>query len=659
MTSDRLRRILGLLFFMVFFAAPLLRAGDFPSVTKEEMDIKSVPEQPGAPALVLYKEVYDNDEQHMMTERVRIKVLTEAGRKYADIEIPYRKGDWGRRVEEIRGLTTHADGSTVKWEGKALDKLIVKSKRVSYNAKVFTLPDVQPGSIIDYSYVERRDPGYYSTPRWDLQGDLFQRKIVYRFIPTHHDLMLAHDEVSNGLAWVQLLPKGIVLKDFRTGYELDMNNVPAFVDEEMMPPAGNLRYHLYFYYRTRITGDKYWKEEAKYWNKDVEKFLSKTGGIDATVAQITTPSDSPEQKARKIYMFINTLENRSYRPPRSEGEEKTLGIKPSESVEDVLAKKSGYRTELTRLFIAMARAARIPAYAMVVADREERLFEPAYLDFWRQMDEEIAIVELNGKDVFLDPGTKYCQFGMLRWQYTATKGFRQFGDKPADLADTPVPQYTDATTKKVGRFRLTAEGELQGSFALVLTGHEALDRRLQAVRTDAAGRDKLLLDEAKGWLPKDADVSISRQPAWDEYEKPLVMEFKVTTPILTNAGKRVLLPLNVFEHGQPAVFSHTERQQPILFPYPSRVVDEVHVVLPAAYSVETMPATSHVQLPYAAYDTTYTRNNNEIVATRDLGAAILGVAVTQYQEVKGFYDKVKEGDDQQAVLRSAANATGN
>jgi hypothetical protein len=50
--------------------------------------MKDLPEQPGVPAFVLLRQVVDDDSVGYEAVYVRIKVLTEAGRKYGDIEIP-------------------------------------------------------------------------------------------------------------------------------------------------------------------------------------------------------------------------------------------------------------------------------------------------------------------------------------------------------------------------------------------------------------------------------------------------------------------------------------------------------------------------------------------------------------------------------------------
>jgi hypothetical protein len=104
----------------------------------------SVPEAPGAPAVYLYRQVDRDDNTHTPHEYnyARIKILTEEGRKYADVEIPFFKEEGN--IHNIKARTVRPDGSIVNFEGKAFDKTIVKAKGLKFLAKTFTLPDVHP-----------------------------------------------------------------------------------------------------------------------------------------------------------------------------------------------------------------------------------------------------------------------------------------------------------------------------------------------------------------------------------------------------------------------------------------------------------------------------------------------------------------------------------
>jgi len=647
-----------LLFLATFLASSLLlNAGtDWAPVDPAELQMKDLPEQPGAPAFVLFHEEIDNDQQGSHSVYMRIKVLSEAGRKYADVQIPYYREAF--TISDVHGRTIHPDGSIVEFQGKPFDKVVVKSKTLKVREKAFTLPDVQTGSILEFKYILRSENGLLLPPRWTVQNDLFQRKEHFKFVPYAGRIQMAHGEVGTGLAYTWMLPKGAEVKNTRDNYELDLANMPAFIEEEHMPPPQQYKYYVRFYYKRLSNTDQYWKEEGKYWNSDVEKFLGKKHGIPEAVAGIVSASDTPEQKVKKIYAYVAALDNLSFKPHRTEQEQRVLGVKDNRGVEDVLRQRSGDRQEMTLLFIAMVRAAGVPAYAMYVSDRSEDVFEKTYLSF-DQLNAFVAIVQIDGKDVFLDPGTKFCPYGLVDWKYTGTRGIKQLPGGGTEIAETPPPDYMKAIIKRVARLQLNEQGQVEGSLAIGFFGQEALTRRVEASKTDEVGRNKILEDEVKSWLPSNAQVTLTKPPEWEAVETPLVAEFKISSPMLMSGGKRVLLPANVFEFNRPPMFAHAEHTHPIYFEYPSREVDDVHIKLPGNLQVESLPANQDVKMEYALYRAGRKQEKNEIDMTRDLAIGAFVFSPTEYKNLKSFFDKVKEGDDEQVLLKQVAHVAQN
>ena len=49
---------------------------------------------------------------------------------------------------------------------------------------------------------------------------------------------------------------------------------------------------------------------------------------------------------------------------------------------------------------------------MRVTSRDHNLFSPSLLSM-KQLDDDLAIVVLDGKEQFFDPGQRYCPFGQL------------------------------------------------------------------------------------------------------------------------------------------------------------------------------------------------------------------------------------------------------
>jgi len=135
----------------------------------------SEPKAPGAPAVILFREVDRDDTDYGSKEDnyVRIKILTEEGRKYADIEIPYLKD--AENIVNLKARSIRPDGTIANFEGKPFDKTIVKARGLKYQAKTLTLPDVQVGSVIEYLYTDKF--AWLRDSQWILSHELFTNSV--------------------------------------------------------------------------------------------------------------------------------------------------------------------------------------------------------------------------------------------------------------------------------------------------------------------------------------------------------------------------------------------------------------------------------------------------------------------------------------------------
>jgi Domain of Unknown Function with PDB structure (DUF3857)/Transglutaminase-like superfamily len=651
---------------LLVLGAPWATAADWPPITPEEQAMTSIPEQPGAPAVILNREETDNDLLHFHSTYIRIKVLTEAGRQYADVQIPYDRH--GGTINQVAGRTVHADGTVVPFEGKPLDKVIVKQHDLRYQVKSFTLPDVQIGSIIEYRYSFRYPDNEFIQPYWVMQRDLFQKKTFFKNTPydfkrSNMSLILGNGQIATGSNWTSYMPKDHQpqLRTTPAAFwiDLQMDNIPAFVEEPFQQPATSLKWRVNFYYNSTSKVAEYWKDAGKSWNKRAESFMGHKNGVAEAVAQTVAATDTPEQKVRKIYAYVSKLENQSYIPYRAEKEEHTLGLKGNSGAEDVLRQRTGDHDDLSRLFVAMIRAAGIPAWLMWVPDRNENFFDDQYMNT-EQLEAEIAIVQLDGKDVFLDPGTKFCPYGVVNWRYTGLRGLRQSADKGAEFGVSPGSDYKQAITVRMAHVVLNDQGTIAGTVAVAFYGIEAMNRRREGGRTDQEGRKKLLEDEIKSWLPGNSEITLTKNPDWDNTEQPLIAEFKISSPIAVSAGKRWLVSPHIFQVNDKATFPAAQRTNPVYFDYPSQEIDEVHVVMPPNTEIESLPPNDSVKLDYAIYQTQQKQETaNSVFSRRDFINGGVLFPVAEYKTVKDFFDKVKAGDDQQIILKAAPHAAGN
>jgi hypothetical protein len=587
--------------FALLFVLPVL-AADWPPISPEDLSITSFKEQPGAPALILLREELDDDMNNFHSVYERIKILTDAGRRYADVEIPYRRRSY--TVGGISGRTVHADGSSIPFEGKPFDKTVLKGKGVRINVKSFTLPDVQVGSIIEYRYRLQYDDRMVSAPEWRVQTDLFQRRASFKFIPFQNhgnvEILLDHGQMSNGVAWTPFLGDGpqpqmheLPQKSFSTvhdvGFWIDLTreNIPALVKEPFMAPESVLRLRVYFYYQQNLKPDDFWKAEGKYWSKKAEGFIGDDKAVRDGVAKIVAPADSAEQKVRKIYAFVSSLENQEFIPERTLQEQKVLELKQNKNSEDVLQHRSGTHDELNRLFVSMVRAAGVPASLMWVPDRSKEIFLKQFMST-SQLDAELAIVQIDGKDAFLDPGTKFCPYGIVDWRYSGVSGLRQDPGKGTVVAESPYPEFKQAIQTRKAVVSLDEHGTLTGTVSLVFKGLAAMELRQEGARTDVEGRKKLLEDELKEMLPGNSEVSLTVDGDWNDTEKPLSAEFRISCPYATAAGKRLMVGQHLFQVKNKARFSASTRINAVYFEHPWQEADEVYITLPSGMEVESL-----------------------------------------------------------------------
>jgi hypothetical protein len=155
-------------------AVPGVMWAQFQEPTADELKMTSDPKAPGAAAVYLYKEESNDEEQHTVTYYCRIKVLSEKGKELATVQIPYVHGL--DIVTDVQGRTIHADGKKAELTAKPSDLMDVKDKAIQLNTVVFTLPDVDVGSILEYR-LKIHYPGFIpAEPKWDLQGPYFIQK---------------------------------------------------------------------------------------------------------------------------------------------------------------------------------------------------------------------------------------------------------------------------------------------------------------------------------------------------------------------------------------------------------------------------------------------------------------------------------------------------
>jgi len=634
--------------------ANVARADEWKPITPEELKMTSLPEEPGAPAVILYREVMKDDGRTPHEDTyIRIKIFTDEGRKYANVEIPYFK-DSGA-VHGIRARTIRPDGSVVPFDGRAIDQTIVKAKGIKYLAKTFTLPDVQAGSIIEYHYTIDYN-GLYEASRWFLSDELFTRYAKFT--------LKASPDFFLRWSWPLEIPQGSQppKDDGRGTIGMECHNVPAFQVEDYMPPETTLKFRVDFIYSDETSPEKdpakFWKNFGKKQDSAIEDFVGKKKAMEQAVAETVAAGDTPEVKLQKIYARVQQIRNTSFEREKTEQELKREKQKEANNVEDVWKHGYGNGRQITWLFLAMARAAGFDASPVLFSRRSETFFNNAIMNT-RDLNDNAVQVIVNGKERYFDPGTAFTPYGEMPWQTTMAPGLKLNKDG-GSWVQAPLAESEESRTERKADLRLDNEGTLQGKLTVTYYGSEAQILRMDQRNEDNTSRKKLLEDLVREMIPVGTEVELANQPDWKSSSPSLVTEYMLKVPgWVSGAWKRALLPVGLFSAPERGVFDNASRVHAVYFHYPYRKVDDVTIELPLSWKLSSLAKPVDQDVKAAAYGMKAEEKGGSLHLTRNLRSDLMMVPKENYPALRAFFQLVRTGDEEQVVLQPGNTSAGN
>jgi hypothetical protein len=286
---------------------------------------------------------------------------------------------------------------------------------------------------------------------------------------------------------------------------------------------------------------------------------------------------------------------------------------------------------------------------VIVSTRDERFFDyriqnPA------DLNSNVVLVTLNGKQMFLDPGTAFAPFGLLPWSETAVKG-RRLDKDGGTWVQTPPTEAEESRVERKGNLKLAANGTLEGKMTVTFTGQEALWRRHEERNEDDAGRKQFLEDEIKADIPSGIVVELANRPDWNSASPTLVAEYDLKIPGWASiAGQRAVMPVGLFGGQDKRTFQHQTREHPLYFAFRHQSADDVVIELPPNWQVSSSPQPTRENGKVLNYASSSEVDNGSLHLKRELTVAALLVETKYYGAMQNFFEIVRTGDEGQIVL---------
>jgi hypothetical protein len=581
---------------------------------------------------------------------IRLKVFNERGREtQSKIDIPFL-GSW--KVDEVAARTISPDGSIVELQKDSIfERTIVKANGVKLKAKSFILPKVEPGSIVEYRWKERRTGVLADHLRLPFQRDIPVQEVRYYIRPLQSSVYGVRAQTFNGVA-----------TPFTQGkdgfYSVSMSKVPAFHPEPYMPPEATVRPWMLFYYipDEKLEGDEFWKIFSTVSYERMKEWIKVSDGVKVAAINAIGDAVSPEDRLERLLTFCRTRIKNSGDDAADISVEERAKLKVNKSPADTLKNGVGTRSDIQMLFAALAKALEFDARVVWVGDRGDYFFDKNFPDpyFIRSL---IIGVKIGDEWRFFDPASTYATYGTLAWQQEYQEALVSDPAKPL-WVNTPLAPPRKSLIKRTARLNLSEDGTLEGDLQIEYSGHAGAERKEVDDDSSPAEREEAIRNAVKAQISNAEVSNIQIQNVTDPI-KPLVQSYHVRVPGYgQRTAKRLFLQPAFFEYGVNPFFPASQRKYDVYFKYPWSEQDEIFIQVPDALVVEPLPADTTFGSDVSRYTSSLRAEGRSIVFRREFSFGeknSIIFPVKKYPPLKAHFDKVHAADNQAVTLSPKAN----
>lgn len=631
---------------------------EFGKIAKDEYLLKTYEKDPDVEAVILFdvgesffEYSYEEGFNIQFTRTKRIKILNEAGLDFANITIPYYVDGYGR-TEKIREIEAYVynlkDGyqpTRVELQQSAIfDEQLSKY----YRAKKFALPDVKPGSIIEYKYV-LWTPFHFNLPDWEFQDKIptVYSKYTVKMIPFYEYVYLLQggtlDEkdsyVQKGL---DRSVRGISYQDYV--HTFVKKDVPAFKDESFISTRQDYIVKIDFQLAKvrQLNGaisdimttwpelikehldyenfGKYINQAQKYAEKELIPTLPLTGLSDLDKTKLII------EKIKADYTWNNNY-----------------GRYATQNLKSFLSSKNGSAADINLFALGVLKAAGIQADPLILSTRDHGKIS-SYHPFNHFFNYVIVLVETDGNLLLTDATEPLLSYDRIP-PYC-------INDMGLVVKKTQEENWINLNTVGIG----------SQSYSITLKPHaDAMSAEyviIQQNRDFLAYREKQKygdnLEKMEAELEKNEYFQVDKIQS-KNYEKnslPYIISHAGTVNLESLQGKLVIKPfLDIPISRNP--FKQNERSYPVDFIYRQKYDFSCNLMIPEGYVLEFVP--NNEQFSDELMDFTYqiTQNQGFLAVQSSYALKNPFILPEHYHTIKNHFDLLLQKLNESIVLKAS------
>lgn len=608
--------------------------------TAAELDnLPAQQDYPDAGAIVLLNEgkmevfVQKDLPFSVFEEHKTVRVLNNRGKQYANVVIPYSTGS---EVKEVEARTISPQGIVTSLDQTTIYDVSLYPNFVFYSdqrAKIFTLPAVEDGSVIEYHYqIVIHDPTLWHS--WNFQESIPTLRSAFTLVEPAEWEILYRSYGSIGKPNIKTAPQG-----FKSAYQWEIKNIPAMKTELAMPPQRELL--------TRIAlapiEFKSWNDVARWFDELWSQRLKTEAGVKELAASITKGATSNEEKLKRIFAWVQSR-------VRYIAVEIGIGGYQPHPVENICTNRYGDCKDMTALLCALARESGIdtyPAFISTWINGKPDTSLPSPLQFDHVI---VSAPALGTGGVWLDATDKGCPFGQIPWYDQGLPVLIVRKEGRAELTATPLTPFDNNATEMEWNVRLDTTGSAVIRGRSTYTGSAATDMRNDLIRMAPDNRRKwyeMYLARQCSGIRLDSFAVAGVSPVEDS----LVVVYDLTSEMFADRNSRRLIvhPWSIAMLDLPDYFRAAERTHPLRFQFGERTRARLNIRIPDGISA---PAAwrDTVSSQFGAAGWQWSFDGSTLMALKEYFFTGNEIEPGRYPAFRQFLDNIRRSDNRELIL---------
>ncbi len=568
---------------------------------------------------------------------VRVKIFDEEARQASIVALPYYFNNEMESISNIRGTTYLPSGEEIPLQPESIRTINLNSR---YNVKEFTMPGIEDGAVIEYTYRIRRRyieelPDFYlstEVPTSNAKVTInYPKYLRYKVYSENFDRHINNNVARIDTGTVPKIftvpqPEPIIIEEWAA------TDIPA-VDQETYISSlddyrGKLKFQLSEFGIPRQQLDNNWNLVVARLRRNQNPFeIAELNEEARKIGQAIADEigrNRTETIQDSIFHHVNSRMNYSgSRTPFST----TLDTK-------VLEGEAADQAAIAQTLLAMLRGAGISAYPLLISTRESGQINQDFPSFY-QFNSQIIYSEVDGQSYFMDAAFPHSQPDLIPVETYNETGLLLKKDSFEWIDINPEKSVFDIAVSIDGQ--LTADGDLSGTIVSEYTGYPA-----QLIRNNRAQgeHESSILQETL--FDGFSNISFSNIEVHqvDDYDNPVQVrsDFTIENYAISFTDGLRYSPM-VVGHLMNNPFDENRRELPITLDAPEKLDVQYNIAFPSGFSVEQGNNNHSISLPGANFKESYNMSSRRMQYSYQIDIGRKNFSTDLFPQLFNLYER--------------------